>query len=203
VFRELSVAEQRYQAVLAVIEDGLQVSEAAAKAGVTRQAVHSWLSRYAGGGLEALADRSHRPRSCPHQMNPAVEVRLVELRGLHPGWGPDRLRYRLQREGIEPLPSRAAIGRALSRLGLVRPGRRRSPRREYRRWERGQPMELWQLDVMGGVLLEDGVELKAVTAIDDHSRFCLAAGLVERATSRPVCGCSPGRWRSSGRQRRC
>jgi hypothetical protein len=27
-----------------------------------------------------------------------------------------------------------------------------------------------------------------VTAIDDHSRFCLAVGLVERATSRPVCG---------------
>ena len=79
MFRELSVTEQRYQAVLSVIEDGLQVSEAAAKAGVTRQALHSWLSRYAGGGLEALADRSHRPRSCPHQMDPAVEVRLVEL----------------------------------------------------------------------------------------------------------------------------
>jgi len=188
VFRELSVAEQRYQAVLAVIEDGLQVTEAAAKAGVTRQALHSWLSRYAEGGLEALADRSHRPRSCPHQMDPAVEVRLVELRGLHPGWGPDRLLYRLEREGVEPLPSRAAIGRALTRLGLVRAGRRRSRRREYRRWERGRPMELWQLDVMGGVLLDDGTDLKAVTAIDDHSRFCLAVGLVERATSRPVCG---------------
>ena len=46
MFRELSVAEQRYQAVLAVIEDGLQVTEVAAKAGVTRQALHSWLSRY-------------------------------------------------------------------------------------------------------------------------------------------------------------
>jgi hypothetical protein len=33
VFRELSVAEQRFQAVLSVIEDGLQVSEAAAKPG--------------------------------------------------------------------------------------------------------------------------------------------------------------------------
>jgi hypothetical protein len=32
-------------------------------------------------------------------MDAAVEVRLVELRGLHPGWGPDRLRYRLVREG--------------------------------------------------------------------------------------------------------
>jgi transposase len=125
VFRELSVAEQRYQAVLTVIEDGLQVTEAAAKAGVTRQALHEWLTRYAEGGLEGLVDRSHRPRSCPHQMDPAVEVRLVELRGLHPGWGADRLRYRLEREGVDPLPSRAAIGRALIRLGLVGPGRRR------------------------------------------------------------------------------
>jgi hypothetical protein len=49
-------------------------------------------------------------------------------------------------------------------------------------------MELWQLDVMGGVMLHDGRELKAVTAIDDHSRYCLAVVLVERATSRPVCG---------------
>jgi transposase InsO family protein len=100
--------------------------------------------------------------------------------------------YRLEREGVEPLPSRAAIGRALTRLGLVRAGRRRAPRREYRRWERGRPMELWQLDVMGSVLLDDGGELKAVTAIDDHSRFCLAVGLVERATSRPVCGVFAG-----------
>jgi hypothetical protein len=35
-------------------------------------------------------------------------------------------------------------------------------------------MELWQLDVMGSVLLDDGTELKAATAIDDHSQFCLA-----------------------------
>lgn len=48
-------------------------------------------------------------------------------------------------------------------------------------------MELWQFDVMGGILLTDGTELKAVTGIDDHSRFCVAVGLVERATSRPVC----------------
>jgi hypothetical protein len=48
-------------------------------------------------------------------------------------------------------------------------------------------MELWQLDVMGGVRLVDGSEVKAVTGIDDHSRFCVAFGLVERATSRPVC----------------
>jgi transposase InsO family protein len=187
VIRELSVAEQRYQAVLAVLEDGLPVTAVAGKVGVSRQTLHAWLARYAAGGLEALADRSHRPQSCPHQMDAAIEVRLVELRGLHPGWGPDRLRYRLAKEGFDPLPSRAAIGRALQRLGLIRADRRRKRDRQYRRWERGRPMELWQMNVMGGVMLDDGRELKAVTAIDDHSRFSLAVGVVERATARPVC----------------
>ena len=55
------------------------------------------------------------------------------------------------------------------------------------RWERGHPMELWQFDVMGGIGLVDGTEVKAVTGIDDHSRFCVAVGLVARASSRPVC----------------
>lgn len=48
-------------------------------------------------------------------------------------------------------------------------------------------MELWQMDVMGGVWLVDGTELKVVTGIDDHSRFCVSAKAVRRATARPVC----------------
>jgi transposase InsO family protein len=187
MLKEIPVIEQRYQAVLAVLEDGLSVTEVAAKVGVSRQSVHGWLRRYAEGGLDALADRSHRPRSCPHQMAPQVQVRLVELRQLHPTWGPDRLLYRLERDNVDPLPSRAAVARALARLGLVNAASRRERRRKYRRWERGRPMELWQFDVMGGVMLTDGRELKAVTGVDDHSRFCVAVGLVERATSRPVC----------------
>ena len=43
------------------------------------------------------------------------------------------------------------------------------------------------MDVMGGVRLVDGVELKAVTGVDDHSRFCVSAMLVRRATAGPVC----------------
>ena len=40
---------------------------------------------------------------------------------------------------------------------------------------------------MGGIWLVDGRELKAVTGIDDYSRFCVMAGLIERATARSVC----------------
>jgi hypothetical protein len=43
------------------------------------------------------------------------------------------------------------------------------------------------MDVMGGIWLTDGRELKAVTGVDDHSRFCVAAGLVERANARSIC----------------
>jgi len=63
-----------------VIADGETVKDVAARFGVARKTVHVWLARYDVEGLEGLADRSHRPRSCPHQMPAAVEVALVELR---------------------------------------------------------------------------------------------------------------------------
>jgi transposase len=89
--RELSVAEQRYQAVLAVIADGLSISQVAEKTGVSRQTLHSWLARYEAGGLEGLVDVSRRPRSCPHQMPAPVEVVVLELRRQHRYWGPRRI----------------------------------------------------------------------------------------------------------------
>jgi transposase len=82
--RELSVAEQRYQAVLAVISDGETITEVAARFGVARKTVHDWLATYEAGGLENLGDRSHRPSSCPHRMSAGVEVAVAELRRAHP-----------------------------------------------------------------------------------------------------------------------
>ena len=71
------MAEQRYDAVLAVIRDGRTVTDAAAAVGVSRQTLHAWLARYEAEGLEGLADRSHRPRSCPHQMSAVVEAAVL------------------------------------------------------------------------------------------------------------------------------
>jgi hypothetical protein len=48
-------------------------------------------------------------------------------------------------------------------------------------------MELWQMDVVGGVLLADGSECKVLTGIDDHSRFVVCSGVMTKATSRAVC----------------
>ena len=184
---ELTVAEQRFNAVMEVLRDGLTVIEVAERYSVSRQAVHGWLRRYASGGLDALADRSHRPRRCPHQMPTVVEARLCELRRRHPHWGQRRLAHELVRDGVDPPPGLTSIYRALVRNGLIQPRTRRRPKADYRRWERDRPMELWQLDVMGRVWLASAQELKVVTGIDDHSRFYVMAGLVERANARSVC----------------
>lgn len=43
------------------------------------------------------------------------------------------------------------------------------------------------MDAMGRLRLDDGTEASVVIGIDDHSRYCVVAGVVRRATARPVC----------------
>jgi transposase InsO family protein len=183
--RELSVAEQRYQAVLAVISDGETITDVAARFGVRRQTVHDWLAKYEAGGLENLGDHSHRARSCPHQMSADVEVAIARMRTSHPSWGPRRLSFELAKTGL--VVSESAVYRALVRLNLIDPSGRRRRDKKWKRWERGSAMELWQMDTVGGFLLEDGTRAKALSGVDDHSRFCISAFLMVRESSQRVC----------------
>jgi hypothetical protein len=53
-------------------------------------------------------------------------------------------------------------------------------------------MQLWQLDILFGPRLVDTAtgevrEARIVTGVDDHSRYCVLARVVERATGRAVC----------------
>jgi transposase InsO family protein len=184
--RELSVVEQRYGAVLEVIREGRTVKDVAAAVGVSRQTLHTWLARYEEAGLEGLADRSHRPESCPHQMSAVVEAAVLEMRRVHRTWGPRRIAFEISRKpGLAT--SESAVYRCLVRAGLCEPDQRRRRRRKWKRWERGRPMELWQMDIVGGFLIADGTRAKALTGLDDHARFCVSAKLMARERTRPVC----------------
>ncbi|SEC45384.1 Transposase InsO and inactivated derivatives [Streptomyces melanosporofaciens] len=200
---ELSVVEQRYRAVLAVLA-GATVTEVAASLGVSRQTVSGWKSRYEASGLAGLADRSRRPVSCPHQASAEVEAAVCELRRKHPRWGPRRIAHVLERSGaVSPVPSRMTVYRILVRHGLVEPGVRRRKRSDYKRWQRDRAMQLWQMDIVGGVMLVNPVtgeltEAKIVTGVDDHSRYCVIAKVVERATGRAVCAAFVGALRVFG-----
>ena len=183
---ELKLVEQRYRAVIDVL-DGMSVTDVARRNKVSRQTVHTWLRRYADGGMAALADKSSKPESCPHQMSPVIEARVVEMRREHPRWGPRSIRTHLAQEGFTPVPGRSSIYRTLVRHQLLEPTPRKRSRADYKRWERSRSMELWQMDVVGRFHLADGTEVKVITGVDDHSRFCVCARVVARATARPVC----------------
>lgn len=185
MLRELNVVEQRYQAVLEVLDD-IPVTEVAGRFGVTRQTVHRWVARYRESGLDGPAGRSHAPKAHPWQTSAEVEALICDLRAAHRSWGPRRLVFELERRG-HPGVSRSTAYRVLVRHHLVEPVSRRRRRDQYRRWERSAAMELWQLDVTASLFLADGRECKVITGIDDHSRFCVIATVVTRATARAVC----------------
>jgi transposase InsO family protein len=181
---ELSVTEQRYRAVLEV-GIGVPVTEVAERYGVSRQSVHTWLVRYRQEGIAGLEDRSHQVHHHPWRIPAAVEELICELRRGHPKWGPRRLVFEMGRRGHQV--TRSSVYRTLVRNGLVEPTSRRRRRKDYRRWERSTAMELWQLDVTASAFLASGAEVKIVTGVDDHSRFCVLAKAALRATARPVC----------------
>ena len=100
---------------------------------------------------------------------------------------PDPCLLARTRRGVDPVPARSTIYRVLVRNHLIVPVPRKRKRDSYVRWERGASMELWQHDFISGVRLKSGPELKVVTGIDDHSRYCVLAKVVRRATARQVC----------------
>ena len=181
----LSVVEQRLDAVRAVLA-GASVVEVARACGVSRQSVHTWLSRYLVEGVPGLADRSHRPMSCPHQASPAVEAEVAEMRRAHPRWGAKRIRMELLRRypggttaAGEVVPSERTINRVLARHGLLQQRPRKKPRSAFRRFEREAPMQLWQIDIVEGVQLVDPVQVRRI-------RGARPAGPSPRPSTEPV-----------------
>ena len=87
---------------------------------------------------------------------------MVQLRRENPGWGPRTLLFGLEARGVQPLSGRSSVYRCLVRHGLIQPEARRRKRSDYKRWERSRAMELWQMDVVGGVMLVGGSKASIV-----------------------------------------
>jgi hypothetical protein len=54
------------------------------------------------------------------------------------------------------------------------------------------------MDIVGRFFLLDGTEVKVVTGIDDHSRFCVCARVLRQATARPAFAALSHAWRPMG-----
>jgi transposase InsO family protein len=122
--------------------------------------------------------------------------------GASPRWSAKRIRPELLRRGLPwrphgrlaqaQLPSSSTIDRILRHHGLVKARQWMRPRDSYLRFERPGPMQLWGIDIVGGIQLVNAAtgewrEAKIVTSVDDPTRCCVMAAVVERATARAVC----------------
>lgn len=196
-----ALAEYRYRAVSEVL-GGSPIGEVAARFGTSRQSVDSWRRCFRAEGMPGLVDRSHRPHHSPTRIAAEVEALVCELRRRHPRWGARRISHELARADEVAAPSRASVHRILVRNGLVAT-QVQEHKRVYRRWERAEPMHLWQLDIVGGVPLADGRSCKLLTGIDDHSRFVVVAAVLVVPSGGWSARRSPRRCAATGCPRRC
>ena len=161
----------------AITREGRSPSELARSHGVSRTWIYELVSRYRQGGYAALEPRSHRPRSCPHQVQPkAVEAILKLRRALlaagHDA-GPQTIAQHLGRRR-RAVPAPATIWRILKRNGLITPQPHKRPRSSFHRFEAQLPNELWQADATHWSLAS-GMAVEILNLLDDHSRLLLAA----------------------------
>ena len=144
---------------------------------ISRSWFYELLARYRRDGPAALEPRSHRPSSCPHQVDHAVVEAILELRaelsaiGLDAG--PQTILHHLAGRFPSP-PSRVTVWRILKRQGLITPQPHKRPRASFVRFEAQLPNELWQTDATEWHLA-DSSKVEILNLIDDHSRLCLAS----------------------------
>lgn len=172
--------------LVALVGSGVSVRELSRRFGVSAKTAYKWVRRFTQDGPAGLADRSRRPYVSPRRTVPAVEAAVLEVRNQHPRWGGRKLAWVLRQRGSPAVPSPSTITEILRRHGrLAEPAR---PQHAWERFERAEPNQLWQLDFKGHVPLGQGRgRLHPLTALDDHSRYCVvlaACGNEQGATVR-------------------
>jgi transposase InsO family protein len=139
----------RLELAQCVVDDGWPLRRAAERFQVSVPTAQRWAKRYrerdlSRPAIEAMADRSSRPKHSPAQTRRPMVRKILHLRRKR-GWGPARIADKLglrsstvnrvlRREG-EPL---------LHELDLAT---RRELRRQVKRYERDKPGELVHVDV--------------------------------------------------------
>jgi hypothetical protein len=98
--------------------------------------------------MRALADRSHRPATCPHQMSPVTQAKVLALRHHNSEWDRCASNTSWAARVWSRCPGAPASTGCCSGGGLVSGERRRRRRVDYRQRERSRPMDLWQMDVV-------------------------------------------------------
>jgi len=116
-------------------------------------------------------DRSRRPKTVCHKINPKIEKRVLDLRK-KTGWGEDKIK-----DFVEI--SSWSVNKILNKHNLTNPNPRRKKRIKYIRWQRKHINSLWQMDISDQKIKDK----YCFAVIDDCSRYCVGLIDLNRVTT--------------------
>ena len=119
--RSDGVSDLRTEFVALARQPGANRRALCQRFGISAPTGYKWLGRYAAAGAAGLEDRSRRPHHSPARTAPGMEQAVLALRAQHPTWGARKLRVRLTRQGVQPLPAVSTITAILRRHGALHP----------------------------------------------------------------------------------
>jgi len=181
----------RKELVLKVLAREVTVAEVCREFGVSRKTAYKWIARFRDQGLAGLVDESRRPDASPLQVSSETTLDVIELRRVHPTWGPKKLQALLaKRLAGDKLPSARSVARILERSSLT-------VRRRYRPLSKGlsmgaprldvsAPNDAWTVDFKGWWQTEDGARCEPLTIRDAHSRMVLALQILKHTQTKEV-----------------
>lgn len=137
--------------------------------GITRATGYKWVKRYAAD--ETLSDQSRRPHITANKTSTETEMKIVEVRVDHPGWGAKKIKTVLENKGYE-MPCAKTVNNILNRYDCIlkEESLRHKP---YIRFEKEKCNEMWQTDFKGEFKMQDGKYCYPLDIFDDHSRFII------------------------------
>ena len=196
------VVERRKQFVVEYQSGEWTMTELCRAHGISRPTGYEVLRRYERDGEGGLEEQSRAPQWHPNQTAQAIEEPVLELRRLHPRWGPRTLKARLQQ--LQPQiewPAASTIGSLLDPEGLTLHRRKRRKTEPYTRplAAATEPNRIWCADFKGWFRTGDGARIDPLTITDACSRYLLRCQAVEKTDTARVqaifeaafreCGC--------------
>lgn len=176
-WKETCPMQERLEFVSELLEGGRTMTELCRVRGISRKTGHKWWNRYLAHGLQGLQERSRAPLHHPNAVPIEVVSRLLEAKGLHPNWGPEKLLDWLSRtERQLALPVVSTAAEILRRHGLVkaRRKRRRTPAYTQPFVTMSEPNAVWSVDFKGQFHTADERLCYPLTLSDGFSRYLLA-----------------------------
>ena len=137
--------------------------------GITRATGYKWVKRAKED--KDLLDQSRRPNVIANKTPEKIELKIIETRAEHPGWGAKKIKTVLEKKGIE-MPCIKTVNNILNRHHCITK-EESLKHKAFTRFEKAKCNEMWQTDFKGEFKMQDGNYCYPLDIFDDHSRFVI------------------------------